>query len=97
MKLNPLLKSGCKLLLVAGAMAPLASFGAASGFSYDDGAAYDNLRHIQSEPSVAAPAGAQGPIRTEGMEATWSYDEGATYDNLRRIQSAPSMASPSDA
>lgn len=94
MKFNPLLKSGLGLLVIAGALAPLASLGTEATWSYADGALYDNLRNIESSPSMMSTEhGSQGPIRTEGMEPAWSYDEGAMYDNLRNIQAAPGMTS----
>ena len=93
MKFNPLPRSGLTLLLVAGALTPLSSSGASS--LYEDGAAYDNLRTIQSSLSMASsPQGAQGPVRTESMGPTWVFNsDGAAYDNLRTLQSASSMTS----
>ena len=94
MKFNPLLKSGLGLLVIAGALAPVASLGTEAEWSFAEGALYDNLRNIESSPSMMSTEhGSQGPIRPEGMGPAWSYDEGAMYDNLRHIQAVPSMAS----
>ncbi|MDO9600125.1 MAG: hypothetical protein Q7J47_20600 [Azoarcus sp.] len=93
MKYIPLRKTGLGLLVIAGALTPLASLGAESMvWSYDESAVHDNLRSIQAAPSmIDAERGAQGPVRTEFTEPVWSYDESAVYDNLRKIQAAPSM------
>jgi hypothetical protein len=94
MKSNSLLKSGLGLLLVAGTLTPLASFGGTTPFSYGEGDVYDNLRRIQQAPSsmTAVEPGAQGPRRTDSLEEPMSYDEGAVFDNLRKIQASKSIA-----
>lgn len=65
-----------------------------SGWSYSEGAVYDNLRRLQSSKSMtSASQGAQGPIRSDNSDpALWVYSESATYDNLRRLQSSTNMS-----
>lgn len=92
MKYNHLLKSGLGLLVIAGAMTPLASLGADGKYAYGEGALYDHLREVQSAQSMTpSPSGAEGPIRTEGMKPTATFGEGDLYDNLRNMQSEKSM------
>lgn len=85
----PMLKSTLGLLLIAGASMPLPSWAANDRiepmWSYSEGAAYDNLRHIQAYKSEHL-LGAQGPIRTESMGPEWRNSDAAAYDNLSRIQ-----------
>lgn len=80
-----LLKSGFGLMLLAGALSPLAT-------QAYEGDGYDQLRAFQSEQkwTAAAERGAQGPIRTDGMDESasskLSVGEGDLYDNLRILQ-----------
>lgn len=76
-----LLKSGFGLLLLAGALSPLA----VQAF---EGDGYDQLKAFQSEQAWAgAERGAQGPMRTEMMDTSTSpkllFGEGDLYDNLK--------------
>lgn len=94
----PMLKSTLGLLLIAGASMPLASWAVSdrieTAWSYSDGAAYDNLRHIQADKSGHL-LGPQGPIRTESMGPMWRNSDAAAYDNLGRIQAFKSDSSQS--
>lgn len=96
MKYTSKLKSGLGLLLIAGALTPLASLGAISTLSYGEGTVFENLRESQQHSSEMtsssySPHGAMGPIRTDGMETPYSYHEGALFDNLKKLQATNSM------
>ncbi|HEX6734501.1 MAG TPA: hypothetical protein VF096_06785 [Azonexus sp.] len=107
MKNSPNLKSGLRLLLLAGVMTPLVAIGEASAvaamekdypvWSYEEGATTQNLQRIQMyKPIHDDMRGAQGPVRTDFSEhSLWSYEEGATTQNLQRIQSSKSMGAMS--
>lgn len=76
-----LLKSGCGLLLLAGALSPLTT-------QAYDGDTFDQLKAFQSEQTWAgAERGAQGPMRTETMDASANpkllFGEGDLYDSLK--------------
>lgn len=91
MKNSPLFKTGLRLLVIAGALTPIAVLsGTSMVAASDEGAFYDNLRHIQAaQDSSGSMHGAQGPVRTDFVEPGWSSDESSFYDNLRKIQETP--------
>lgn len=88
MKNSSLRKTSLRLLVIAGALTPLATLGANSMVAaYGEGGMYENLSHIQSSQDTTENLrGAQGPVRTDFSDPLWSYDEGAFYDNLKNTQ-----------
>ncbi|HJV92953.1 MAG TPA: hypothetical protein VJ572_05705 [Azonexus sp.] len=102
MKSNMLRKSGLGLLIVAGAMVPMASSadnGSKYGHqatgttmdspsSYKTGDMYLELQNIQSSRTWSgSERGAQGPIRTERLDSSPS-ERGDMYFDLKNIQSS---------
>ena len=109
MKSNMLRKSGLGLLIVAGAMVPMASsIGENSKFAYGatmetyqtstEGNLYQDLQNLQSGKGWAATErGAQGPIRMESMDTPLTANEGDLYQDLQKLQSSRQLSASSGA